>query len=125
MRPRFQADADFNEDIVSGVLRRVPEIDFQTANDAGFASLSDPDILSVAANDGRILITHDRRTMPIHFGTFIQTKISPGVFIIQQETEIVRIIGLDSNLGSLGSRRIRQLNSHRASVNHNFAVTAS
>ena len=58
----------------------------------GLQGRREPDILSVAANDGRILITHDRRTMPIHFGTFIQTKISPGVFIIQQETEIVRII---------------------------------
>lgn len=92
MRPRFQADANFNADIVSGVLRRVPEIDFQTANDAGLASLSDPAILTIAADEGRILVSHDRRTMPIHFGMFIQTKISPGVFIIQQDTEIVRII---------------------------------
>jgi hypothetical protein len=30
---RFQADADFNEDIVMGVRRRMPEIDFQTATD--------------------------------------------------------------------------------------------
>jgi hypothetical protein len=27
---RFQADADLNEDIVKGVLRREPGIDFQT-----------------------------------------------------------------------------------------------
>ena len=31
MKVRFQADADLNEDIVAGVQRRVPEIDFQTA----------------------------------------------------------------------------------------------
>ena len=80
MKPRFQADADFNEDIVSGVLRRVPEIDFQTSNDAGFESLGDYEILTIAANEGRILVSHDRRTMPIHFGTFIQTKSSPGCF---------------------------------------------
>jgi len=51
-----------------------------------------PDILHVAAEDGRILITHDRRTMPIHFGMFIETEPSPGVFVVQQDTEIVRII---------------------------------
>ena len=45
MKPRFQADADFNEDIVSGVLRRVPEIDFQTANEAELENLSDPRFL--------------------------------------------------------------------------------
>ena len=92
MKPRFQADADFNEDIVSGVLRRVREIDFQTATDAGFESLSDSEILAIAANEGRILVSHDRRTMPTHFGTFIETNTSPGVFIVQQDTEIVRII---------------------------------
>jgi hypothetical protein len=32
MKIKFQADADLNEDIVTGVLRRMPEIDFQTAN---------------------------------------------------------------------------------------------
>jgi len=31
MKIRFQADADLNEDIVSGVLRLEPSIDFQTA----------------------------------------------------------------------------------------------
>ena len=40
MKVRFQADADLNEDIVSGVLRRVPEIDFQTANEAELESLT-------------------------------------------------------------------------------------
>lgn len=92
MKPRFQADADFNEDIVSGVLRRVPEIDFQTANEAGFESLGDYEILAIAANDGRILVSHDRKTMPIHFGTFIETNTSRGVFIVQQDAAIVRVI---------------------------------
>jgi hypothetical protein len=32
---RFQADADFNEDIVMGLRRRGPELDFQTATEAG------------------------------------------------------------------------------------------
>lgn len=92
MKVRFQADADFNEDIVSGVLRRVPEIDFQTANEAGFGGLGDPEILAIAADDDRILVSHDRKTMPIHFGAFIETRTSPGVFIVQQDSEIVRII---------------------------------
>ena len=55
MKPRFQADADFNEDIVSGILRRIPEIDIQTASEAGFESLSDSEILAIAANDGRYI----------------------------------------------------------------------
>jgi hypothetical protein len=37
VKPRFQADADLNEDIVKGVLRREPGIDFQTATSAGLS----------------------------------------------------------------------------------------
>jgi len=92
VNPRFQADADFNEDIVSGVLRRVPQIDFQTANEAGFEGLRDPDILAIAAKEGRILVSHDRRTMPIHFGEFIETQISPGIFLVSQDAEIRKVI---------------------------------
>jgi len=92
VKPRFQADADFNEDIVSGVLRRVPEIDFQTANEAELENLSDPEVLARAANEGRILVSHDRRTMPIHFGEFIETQISPGIFLVSQDAEIRKVI---------------------------------
>jgi hypothetical protein len=34
VKVRFQADADFNEDIVKGVLRREPRVDFRTATAA-------------------------------------------------------------------------------------------
>ena len=34
MKVCFQADADLNAEIVAGVLRREPRIDFQTADEA-------------------------------------------------------------------------------------------
>jgi predicted nuclease of predicted toxin-antitoxin system len=61
---RFQADADLNEDIVKGVLRREPGIDFRTATFAGLRGLSDLEVLKLAAQDGRVLVSHDRKTMP-------------------------------------------------------------
>jgi hypothetical protein len=51
---RFQADADLNQVIVSGVVRRVPAIDFSTATSAGLAGLKDQEVLAVAARDGRV-----------------------------------------------------------------------
>jgi hypothetical protein len=39
MKVRFQADSDLNEDIVTGVIRREPRIDFQTANEASLRGL--------------------------------------------------------------------------------------
>jgi hypothetical protein len=92
MRPRFQADADFNEEIVSALLRRHPELDFQTAEEGKIRGLPDPAVLTRAAEDGRILVTHDRRTMPTHFANFIQQKESPGVIIISQRVSVMRAL---------------------------------
>ena len=92
MRIRYQADADLNGDIVTGVLRRVPEIDFQTAYDAGLTGLPDTEVLAQTAQAGRILVTHDRRTMPTHFGKFIQGQLSPGLFVISQNADLLRVI---------------------------------
>ena len=60
MRVRFQADADFNQIIVAAVVRRTPTIDFRTAKAAGLAGLDDAAVLAIAAEDGRILVTHDQ-----------------------------------------------------------------
>lgn len=88
MKVRYQADADLNEDIVTGVRRRAPEIDFQTAHEAHLEGVEDPDVLAAAAREGRILVTHDRKTMPKHFGSFIASRQSPGLFIISQHTDL-------------------------------------
>jgi hypothetical protein len=89
---RFQADADLNEDIVKGVLRREPGVDFRTATIAGFRGLSDLEVLKLAAQDGRVLVSHDRKTMPRAFAEFIATKASPGLFLISQKTDLLVVI---------------------------------
>jgi len=38
--------------------------------------------LAFAAREGRLLVTHDRKTMPRHFFEFISTDTSAGVLII-------------------------------------------
>ena len=85
MKIRFQADADLNQIIVRATLRLEPTIDFQTAHAAGLAGLDDPDVLEKAAQEGRILVSHDRKTMPGHFGQFIVTRESSGLLIISQK----------------------------------------
>jgi len=79
---RFQADADLNQIILHAVVRRAPALDFQTAAAAGLAGLRDPEVLALAAHDGRVLVTHDQTTMPRHVAAFIATATSPGVLII-------------------------------------------
>ena len=57
MKVRFLADSNLNQKIVSGVLRQVPEVDFQTAHEANLHGLPDDQVLAMAAHEGRILVT--------------------------------------------------------------------
>jgi len=53
MRSRFQADADFNPKIVTGLHRREPAIDVQSAGEGGVIGRSDPEVLAQAASENR------------------------------------------------------------------------
>lgn len=85
MTVRYQADADLNQAIVTGVLRREPAIDFQTAFAAGLEGVEDSEVLEIAAQQERILVSHDRKTMPSEFATFIASNQSSGVIIISRK----------------------------------------
>ena len=74
---------------MTGVLRRELAVDFQTATSAGIRGLSDLEVLAFAAAEGRVLVSHDRRTMPQAFGKFILSKASPGLFLISQKTDVL------------------------------------
>jgi len=88
MKVRFQADADLNHLILLATVRREAVIAFQTAPAAGLAGLRDRDVLALAAREGRILVTHDHRTMPRAFAQFVATDTSPGLLIIPQHLPI-------------------------------------
>ena len=92
MKVKFQADADLDARIVRGLKRRQPEIDFQTAVEAGLPGLGDPEVLWLAAGSGRILVSHDRRTMPGHFARFIAGRTSPGVLIVAKNPALGAIV---------------------------------
>jgi hypothetical protein len=89
LKIRFQADADLDEDIVTGLRRREPSVDFQTALEAGLGGLDDEDVLARAAAESRLLVSHDRKTMPHHFAKFILHKKSSGLVIVSQKTPTV------------------------------------
>lgn len=92
MKIRFQADADLNEDMVAGVLRREPRVDFRTADEVGLRGVDDLQALALAAKEGRVLVSHDRKTMPTHFAEFVRTRTSPGLIIVSQKVDLVLAI---------------------------------
>ena len=53
------ADENFNNDILRGLLRRKPELDIVRIQDVGLSGASDPTVLEWAAEQNRVLLTHD------------------------------------------------------------------
>ena len=83
------ADADLNKAIVTGLIRREPSLDFLTAQAAGLRGLNDFAVLALAAQQQRVLVSHDVSTMPSHFRSFSEAgNQSSGVFLIPQTLEI-------------------------------------
>ena len=89
MKVRFLADADLNKAIVTGILRREPSIDFLPAHAAGLRKMKDPEVLALAAEQQRVVVSHDVGTMPAHFRAFRNAgKQSPGVFLVAQSLDV-------------------------------------
>ena len=61
---RLLADENFNGDIVRGLMLHQPELNLIRVQEVGLAGADDPDILAWAAQNNRIVLTHDRATMP-------------------------------------------------------------
>jgi Domain of unknown function (DUF5615) len=88
---RFQADNDLTRIIVDATLRREPRIDFQTAQTARLDNLDDEGVLRFAASQSRILVSHDKRTMPRALGSFVASGgTSPGVFLVIPQNALIR-----------------------------------
>jgi hypothetical protein len=88
VRIRYQADNDLRKAIVHGAVRRQPRLDFRSAQTAKLDSVADPEVLAFAANEERILVSHDFQTMPKHFRRFTERRSSPGVFLIRQDLPV-------------------------------------
>jgi hypothetical protein len=63
---RLLIDQDLDHDILRGLIRRIPQLDAVAAFEIGMGKASDPQLLTWAAQEGRIIVTHDRKTMPTH-----------------------------------------------------------
>lgn len=61
---KFLADENFDNRIVRGLLRRQPDLDIIRVQDLEIAGADDPTVLAWAAQAGRILLTHDEKTIP-------------------------------------------------------------
>ena len=80
---RLAADENLSSDIVRGLLRRNAGIDIVRIQDEGLSGADDPRVLTAAAAAGRILVTHDGRTVPRYANQRVERgETMPGVFIV-------------------------------------------
>ncbi len=91
MSIRFQADNDLKRIIVDATLRREPRIDFQTARAARLDGLDDEAVLRLATSQSRILLSHEKRTMPKALAWFVASGgTSPGVLLVIPQSAPIR-----------------------------------
>jgi hypothetical protein len=89
----FLADEDFDNDIVRGMLRRLPSLDILRAQDVGLSGTVDPIVLEWAAQEGRVLLTHGVSTMTGHAYARVSSGLPmPGVFAVGQLAPIREVI---------------------------------
>jgi predicted nuclease of predicted toxin-antitoxin system len=77
---RLLFDENLNQRIVRGLRRRIPSLDYVLAQDVGLQGREDPQVLAWAAEEQRILITHDLKTIPRFAYERVSThQAMPGV----------------------------------------------
>ncbi|MCL4201233.1 MAG: DUF5615 family PIN-like protein [Pirellulaceae bacterium] len=89
----FLVDQNFNDHIVDGLIRRGMISELTHVRDVGLAAASDPTILEWAASQGLILLTHDRRTIPLFAHARVAAgQAMPGVFLVNNDMPIRQAI---------------------------------
>jgi predicted nuclease of predicted toxin-antitoxin system len=80
---RLVSDENFKSEILRGLHRRLPDLDVVRVQDVGLAGSADPAILDWSAAEGRVVLTHDRQTMPRFAYDRVQAEQPmPGVLLV-------------------------------------------
>ena len=84
---RFFADEGFKRPIVHGMRDRNPSVDIVRVQDVGMQGAPDPDILEWAAQQGRIVLTHDEHSMLRDANARLIAGLPmPGVVLVRHTT---------------------------------------
>ena len=93
MTPRFLADENIDPDLVLGLRRRADDIDIVRVQDVGLRTLGDPEILQWAADEHRIVISHDIKTLPRFAADRITAGLPmPGLIVLRSSLNIAQAI---------------------------------
>ena len=90
---RLLTDENFDNNILRGLGRRLPQLDFVSVRGVGLAGSPDLVLLRWAANEQRIILTHDVSTMVPDANRLVaQGEPMAGVIFVPDQLGIGRAI---------------------------------
>ena len=90
---KFLSDEDYNNDILRGILRRLPKIDVIRVQDVGLMNVHDSIVLAWAAQENRVVLTHDVNTLAAEaYNRIAEGLPMPGVLASPQMMAVGPII---------------------------------
>lgn len=91
---RFLADENFNGRVVRGLLRRIPQLDLGRAQDIeAIYQAVDPVLLQWAADEQRVVVSHDISTMAHHaYERVRRGQPMPGLFEVHPDLPVGQAI---------------------------------
>ncbi len=90
---RLLIDENVNNRILRGLKSRLPELDFVTVRQVGFAGFEDPLLLRWAAENNRTTLTHDSKTMLPDAEQLLQRgEMMAGLIVVPQKMRVGRAI---------------------------------
>jgi predicted nuclease of predicted toxin-antitoxin system len=87
---RLLLDENFHGDVLRGLLRAYPALDYIRVQDVPqIYGKSDDDVLAWAAQEDRILLSHDYRTIPkAAYSRIMSSQPMPGVIMCPDTTPV-------------------------------------
>jgi predicted nuclease of predicted toxin-antitoxin system len=90
---RLLIDENVDHDILRGLVRRIPQLDYVIVAQAGLAGTKDLELLRWAARENRTMLTHDVKTMTAFAKQLLrQQEPMAGVILVPDRLGIGKVI---------------------------------
>lgn len=90
---RFLTDENFNKNITRAILRVMPDLDLVLVEKVGLRAVPDGVVLEWAANEYRVVLPHDLKTLvPLAHKRIADGLLMPGVVLVRWDAKVGRAI---------------------------------
>lgn len=90
---RLLSDENISSALIREILHAFPEVDLVRVSDVGLRQASDEEVIDWAYREKRILITHDRKTIPdIVRERYLANQPVGGIVLIQAGLSIIEAV---------------------------------